>query len=192
MQLEERMVGDVAIVAVRGDITLKKRGLSFHPGRCRPNPPLTIFRWRPGGFAVASVDGGCMKRTVLAVVPLLFLVGSAASSAHHSYSGFSANVVTIEGRLERVMFANPHVTLTIRTSDSSIYTAVWVAAFTLENRGMAATELKVGDLVVVSGTPALDPTVHELARIEEVRRVSDGWRWLKNETGRGPTIASPR
>lgn len=54
------------------------------------------------------------------------------------------------------------------------------------------SDLKVGDVVVVSGTPALDPAVHELARIEEVRRVSDGWRWLKNDAGRGAAIIAPR
>jgi hypothetical protein len=110
--------------------------------------------------------------------------------AHHSYANFSDNITSIEGTLEKVMFANPHVVLTIRTKDASVYTATWVAAFNLENRGMKATELKIGDVVVVSGTPARDPSVHEISRLEEVRRVSDGWRWLKNDAGRGPTITT--
>jgi len=129
-----------------------------------------------------------MKRTVLAVVGVIFLVGSGAARAHHSYAEFADNIVAVEGTLEKVMFANPHVILTIRTKDSLVYTAQWVAALTLGNRGMKATDLKVGDVIVISGTPARDPVVHELARIEEVRRVSDGWRWLKNDGGRGPTI----
>jgi len=133
-----------------------------------------------------------MKRTLLSVVAILVIVGTVATSAHHSYAGFSDNVVSIEGTLEKVLFANPHVMLTIRTKDSSVYTALWEAAFTLENRGMKPNDLGSGDAIVVSGTPALDPAVREIARLAEVRRVSDGWRWLRNDNGRGPTIVSSR
>ncbi len=131
-----------------------------------------------------------MKRTVLAVavIGVMVVVGSVAARAHHSYTNFGDDLVSVEGTLEQVMFANPHVTLTIRAKDSSVYKAIWVAAFTLENRGMKATDLKVGDAVVISGTPARDPKARELARIAEVRRLRDGWRWLKNDGGRGPTI----
>ncbi len=131
-----------------------------------------------------------MRRSFLALVGVAVLTGSVAVDAHHSYANFSDNITPIEGTLEKMMFANPHVVLTIRTKDASVYTATWVAAFNLENRGMKATELKTGDVVVVSGTPARDPSVHEISRLEEVRRVSDGWRWLKNDAGRGPTITT--
>lgn len=131
-----------------------------------------------------------MRRSFLALVGVVLLAGSVAVGAHHSYANFSDHITSIEGTLEKVVFANPHVVLTIRTKDASVYTATWVAAFNLENRGMKATELKTGDVVVVNGTPARDLSVHEISRLEEVRRVSDGWRWLKNVAGRGPTITT--
>jgi hypothetical protein len=131
-----------------------------------------------------------MNRTIVALVGTVLLVSGAAVSAHHSYAGFADNTVSVEGHLEKVMFANPHVMLTIRAKDGSAYTAVWVAAFTLENRGTKATDFKIGDVIVVRGTPAKDPAVHEIARLSEVRRVSDGWRWLQNDSGRGPTITT--
>ena len=131
-----------------------------------------------------------MSRARLVLVGVLVLVNGVVSDAHHSYAEFSDDMVSIEGTLERVMFANPHTTLTIRTKDSSVYTAVWVAAFNLENRGMKASDLKIGDVVVVRGTPARDSAVREIARLEEVRRVNDGWRWLKNDRGRGPAITT--
>ena len=131
-----------------------------------------------------------MRRTAVALVGIVLLLSSVGVRAHHSYAEFSENIVAVEGTLEKVLFANPHVTLTIRAKDSSVYTALWVAAFTLENRGMKATDLKIGDAVIVSGTPNRDPHIHEIARLSEVRRVSDGWRWLKNEAGRGPTITT--
>jgi len=131
-----------------------------------------------------------MKRTLGVLVAVVLLIGSVGVRAHHSYAQFSDDIISVEGTLEKVLFANPHVMLTIRTKDGSVYTAVWVAAFTLENRGMKPTEFKVGDAIVVSGTPARDPAVHEIARLSEVRRVNDGWHWLKNDAGRGPTITT--
>ena len=133
-----------------------------------------------------------MKSTVLSVVALWALFGTANTPAHHSYAGFSDIPISLEGTLERVLFANPHVVLTIRTKDVSLYTAIWAAAFTLENRGMKATDLKTGDVIAIRGTPALDPAVHEITRLSEVRRLSDGWRWFQNHAGRGPAIISSR
>lgn len=129
-----------------------------------------------------------MKRVLGVVIGLTVLAGTVPMRAHHSYAGFSDQVVSIEGTLERVMFANPHVILRLRAKDSAVYTVQWVAALTLENRGMTATDLKPGDVLVVSGTPARDPAVHEMARIREVRRTRDGWRWVSNDAGRGPAI----
>ena len=131
-----------------------------------------------------------MKRTLVVLVAVVLLLGGVQLRAHHSYAGFSDNVISLEGTLEKVMFANPHVVLTVRDKDGAAYTATWVAAFTLQNRGMKATDFKVGDVIVVSGTPAKDPSVREIARLSEVRRVSDGWRWLQNNDGRGPTITT--
>ena len=133
-----------------------------------------------------------MKRTVAMVVGVACLAGSVAVRAHHSYAGFSDELVSVEGTLEEVRFANPHVILTMRGKDSAVYTVQWVAAFTLERRGMKPNDLKAGDVLVVSGTPARDPAVHELARIREVRRMRDGWRWVNNAGGQGPTITSSR
>ena len=75
-----------------------------------------------------------MKRTIVV------LVGGGAPDwerglrAHHSYAQFSDDIISVEGTLEKVMFVNPHVMLTIRAKDASVYTAEWVAAFTLQNR----------------------------------------------------------
>ena len=129
-----------------------------------------------------------MKFTLGLVVAFACLAGSDAARAHHSYGGFADQVVSVEGTLEAVRFANPHVILTMRGKDSALYTVQWVAAFTLERRGMTPSDLKAGDVLVVSGTPARDPAVHELARVTEVRRMRDGWRWVSNDRGRGPTI----
>ena len=118
-----------------------------------------------------------MTRTVFAVVGLIFLFTSAGAQAHHSYAGFTDEIVSVEGTLETVEFASPHSVLTFRAKDSVVYTAIWRAAFQLDTMGVSRTALKVGDVIVVTGTPSKDPAMHQLARLSGVRRPGDGWEW---------------
>jgi hypothetical protein len=123
-----------------------------------------------------------MKRMVAAVVAVVGLV-STTVAAHHSYAEFLDTTTSVEGILERVAFTNPHTTLTLRTKDSVAYTATWNAAFQLKSMGVRETDLKAGDVLVVTGFPARDPNAHQLAKLREVRRVGDGWTW-RMENGR--------
>ena len=118
-----------------------------------------------------------MRRTVIAVVGVMILAGSSAH-AHHGYANFFLDQrVSIEGDIQEVRYANPHVVLTIRTADSTIYTATWRAAYQLEWAGVTRTTLKVGDHVIVTGAPPRDPASHELMPVREIRRPRDGWKW---------------
>ncbi len=121
-----------------------------------------------------------MTRTVLAVVGVIFLFSGAGARAHHSYAGFADETVSVEGTLETVEFASPHTVLTFRAKDSVLYTAIWRAAFQLDTMGVSRTALRVGDVIVVTGTPSKDPALHELARLSGVRRPGDGWEWQLN------------
>ncbi len=118
-----------------------------------------------------------MRRTVLAVIGVVFLAGS-GPRAHHSYAEFLLDqTASVEGRLEKLTFGNPHAILTLRTKDSAVYTAEWHSAFQLERMGVAPTALKVGDVIIVSGNPSRDAAAYRLAKLTEVRRPLDGWSW---------------
>jgi hypothetical protein len=121
-----------------------------------------------------------MTRTVLAVVGVVFLFSGEGARAHHSYAGFADETVSVQGTLETVEFASPHSVLTFRAKDSVLYTAIWRAAFQLDTMGVSRTALRVGDVIVVTGTPSKDPALHELARWSGVRRPGDGWEWQLN------------
>ena len=132
-----------------------------------------------------------MRQLILAAA-LVVLFGAAPGRAHHSYSDFYDHVVSVEGTLEKVMFANPHTMLTVRAKDATVYTGNWRAAFQLQTMGVMPSDLKVGDVIVMSGTPSRDAAAHQLARLREVRRMSDGWSWRVNRSADGKyvTIAS--
>lgn len=124
-----------------------------------------------------------MSRAVLAVIGAIVLASSAAQ-AHHSYSAFfdpQERTVAIEGDLESLRYANPHVVMQIRTKDAILYHVTWQSAAWVERQAaVTRTTFKIGDRLFVVGAPALDPTVHELTRLREVQRRRDGWKWRAN------------
>jgi len=119
-----------------------------------------------------------MTRILTAVLAILLLAGISAE-AHHRPVGFLLGEKrTVEGRLEEIRYANPHVVLFIRTADGTLYSAEWQAAWWLQFRAhVMLTTLRVGDQLVVTGAPAAEPSSHELVRLKEVRRPRDGWTY---------------
>jgi hypothetical protein len=117
-----------------------------------------------------------MKR--LASVLAGILVLSAATAAHHGYDDFFRDKrVSVEGVLEELHYANPHVILKIRTDDGQLYTALWEGLRGVERRGGDKTTLTVGERVIVIGSPPRDPASHDIALLRQVKRLRDGWTW---------------
>ncbi len=109
----------------------------------------------------------------------MILAGGSAG-AHHSYARFLTDqTVSIEGDVESVSYVNPHVILRVRARDSFTYTAEWRSANQLARSGMTSSTLKVGDHVIVSGSPGRDATDHVMSLLKEVRRPADGWSWSR-------------
>jgi Family of unknown function (DUF6152) len=119
-----------------------------------------------------------MRRTVPAVFIILVFAGISAR-AHHSHADFLLDqTVTVEGTLEELRYANPHVVLNIRTTEGVVYSAEWQAASWLQYHAhVMLTTLRVGDHVIVRGAPARDPASRALVRLKEVRRPRDGWTY---------------
>jgi hypothetical protein len=106
------------------------------------------------------------------------LLTSAAATAHHGYDDFFREKrVSVEGVLEGLDYANPHVVLKIRTDDGQLYTALWEGLTGVERRGGAWTSLTVGERVMVIGSPPRDPASRDIALLRQVTRLRDGWTW---------------
>ena len=125
----------------------------------------------------------------VAVLCAAVAVGSANLWAHHSYAEFQDHTRSIEGTIVDAMFAYPHTILTVRATDGTVYKSTWNTVRQLSSRGVKSTDLKTGDVLVITGFPHRDPKTHELAKLREVRRPSDGWTW-KMENGR-QTLTAP-
>ena len=135
-----------------------------------------------------------MRRELFVLLGCVLLAGTSAT-AHHSHPAFLLDqVVSIEGDLVELKFANPHVLMKVRTAEGTVYTAEWQGKSWFENRdwesqhtdkrydkrcfvSVTPQTLKIDDHVVVTGSPHRDPNMFELVVLEEVRRPRDGWRW---------------
>ena len=120
-----------------------------------------------------------MKRIVLTIAVMVLAAGSVR--AHHSYAGFfdpTERTVAIEGTLDDLLYANPHVVMKIRAADSTVYTVTWQAATWVQRQASVTKDtFKVGDQLVVIGAPSRDSSSHEVSMVREVRRPRDQWSW---------------
>jgi hypothetical protein len=111
---------------------------------------------------------------------LLATIGTASASAHHSYGAYYEDqTVTIEGTIESIRFANPHVTFALRTDAGEVYTAEWQNLIQLRHGKVGPTTLNAGDRVVVVASPPRDPSSHKITLLREIRRPADGWLWRR-------------
>ena len=114
------------------------------------------------------------------------LLGVAPMFAHHSFAGTyleDAPPVKVEGTLKEFLLRNPHSF--VQVEDQSLkddkgqpvrWSIEWGAAGQLAQQGVGRESLKVGDHVVVTGSPGRNSTDHRL-RMRTITRPSDGWTY---------------
>lgn len=116
----------------------------------------------------------------IALFAFAAVLGAGAAYAHHSYGAYyEKETVSIEGTIESIRFANPHVLMTLRASDGKVYNIEWQNLIQLRHGNVGPDTLKAGDRIVLSGSPPRDPSSHTITLIREIRRPSDGWLWRR-------------
>lgn len=127
---------------------------------------------------------GHMKLTTLGLISAGLLLSGVAAYAHHSFAGTyleDAPPVTIEGTLKEFLLRNPHSFVMVE--DMSLkddkgnpvrWSIEWGAAGQLAQQGVGRQSLKVGDHVVVTGSPGRNPEDHRL-RMRTIKRPSDNF-----------------
>lgn len=113
-------------------------------------------------------------------------------AAHHSFAGTyleDAPPMKIEGTLKAFLVRNPHSFVHVedpklkdKNGDPVRWSIEWGAAGQLAQQGVRTGTLKVGDKVVVTGSPGRNPEDYRL-RMRSIERPSDGWKWpVGNQT----------
>lgn len=104
------------------------------------------------------------------------------ADAHHSFAEtyLADQRITIEADVSKFLYRNSHSFLESETKDTTgnavTWAAEWGAPAQLARAGLQRDTLRLGDHVVVVGSPGRDPADHRL-HILEVNRPSDGWSW---------------
>jgi hypothetical protein len=128
-----------------------------------------------------------MKFRLIFAVSAGLLLSSAGVYAHHSFAGTyleDAPPMKVEGTLKEFLLRNPHSFIQVEGQDPKSgemvrWSIEWGAAGQLSQQGVGRESLRVGDKVVVTGSPGRNPAEHRL-RMREIQRPSDGWSWKGN------------
>ena len=103
-----------------------------------------------------------MSRRLVTLAMTLHIATVASSAyAHHSHPYFydQCKRITIEGRVDRVEFKDPHTWIFLRLDDGTSYTVDWAPLSRLTKTGVigaAKQALVFGARVVVMGNPIRD------------------------------------
>lgn len=122
-----------------------------------------------------------IRKALVLVIAGAFLFGMAAY-AHHSFAATYdvTKEIKIEGKLVQFLFRNPHSFVHIEAPDENgnvqRWSVEWGGAGQLGGQGVSRTTLKVGDVVIVTGSPSRAPGERRV-RMNTLRRTSDGFGW---------------
>ena len=148
-----------------------------------------------------------MRSTVkqLTLAAAIYIVTAASSaSAHHSHplTYDWCKTLTIEGRVEKVEYNEPHSHVFLRLDNGTLWTVDWAPSGALKRDGLldpAQKTLVFGARIAVTGAP-----IRTLAEIRQhvpdsntepnpntidpasMRRVDDSWSWNVNSQGPQP------
>jgi len=119
-----------------------------------------------------------MKRIVLMSIMVSILTAGSVI-AHHGYGEYDRNAtVALEGTVKRVVWANPHVVLTLETQSQGEFSIEWGALSQLARQGIDTVPMKAGDHLIVTGSINKNPEKRILTLLTEISRPADGWRWV--------------
>ena len=129
-----------------------------------------------------------VKRVLVAALLMTGAIGS--TYAHHSFAQyyFEERSVTVEGELVKFEYRSPHawVHLDVRDELGSPrrYAAEWANPSRLTRDNITQDTLKIGDRVIITGSPGRNPEEYKL-HLKRIQRPADGWNWPGSRDRRG-------
>ena len=123
-----------------------------------------------------------MRRYLVVLLVAAAAFVGAQAYAHHSFAAtyLEDQSVTVEGELVQFLFRNPHsfVHLNVKEKDGKLirYAVEWGGAGQLGGQGVTRETLKIGDHVIITGSPGRNPKDHRV-RMVTLHRPKDGFGW---------------
>jgi hypothetical protein len=119
--------------------------------------------------------------SVVMVLASTLALGLSAHGHHSLAATYDANQeIRLEGRLIQFQFRNPHSFVHIEAPDENgnmqRWAVEWGGAGALERQGVTRTTLRVGDGVVITGSPSRQTGAHRV-KMNTLLRLSDGFGW---------------
>lgn len=124
-----------------------------------------------------------MRLRLIASTPAAFaaLVLSGSAAAHHSYAEFDhCTSVTIDGEIERIEWANPHIVMMIDAGEAGTYRIEWFDLNRLARAGLSTDVLREGQRAAVTGSANRDPDRKIVTLLTEIRTTDGTWSWTQN------------
>lgn len=127
-----------------------------------------------------------MRRVSLLCIVAAVAVLGGRVAAHHSQAAVykAGERITIEGELVQVLIRSPHSFVHVMAPDEhgemQRWAVEWGGAAQLRRTGVDAKTLKVGDKVIVEGTPGRNPVDHRMLLVV-LTRPADGFVWGRRE-----------
>lgn len=123
-----------------------------------------------------------MRRCLWLAFASALALGASQASAHHSIAAtyLEDRTVTIEGELAQLLFRHPHSLLHLivkeRDGREVRYAVEWDSADRLEDHGLTKETLRIGDHIVITGSPGRHASDHRV-RMTTLRRPRDNFRY---------------
>jgi hypothetical protein len=118
------------------------------------------------------------------------------TAAHHELGRVYAikELTNIEGKVVQVVFRDPHSFVSLREAghDERVWVLEWASARKLRGQGVQSGTIRLGDYLVVRGSPPRKASEHRIL-IQSLTRRSDGFSWggRKDETVDGFSVVGP-
>ena len=116
-----------------------------------------------------------MKSRFLILMVVAASMSGLAAYAHHSFAGsyIEDKVVVIEGTVTEFNIRNPHSFISVEVTDkdgkTSRWGGEWGGVTQLSQGGINRFTLKIGDKIIIDGSPARDSTDHKVLVRKVVR-----------------------
>ena len=123
-----------------------------------------------------------MKFRIAIILVAGAILFAATAYAHHSFGAVynSKEQIKLEGNLVQFVFRNPHSFVFIEAPDkegkTQRWSLEWGGAAQLNNQGVQAQTLHVGDHVVITGRPSRAPGEYRVL-LQSLKRPADGFTW---------------